>query len=88
MTDKNDNRPKFVYPNSTSERVRISYREPVGYIVAHIRAVDPDKDENGQVVYTLPQSDGNLFKNFRVDRLTGDLKIIKKMDRSQVGSCV
>ncbi|CAG0894603.1 unnamed protein product, partial [Cyprideis torosa] len=58
VKDMNDNRPIFL---DLPYYAMIPHNAPVGYTVAHVRAVDLDKGKNGEIRYELLRSDPELF---------------------------
>lgn len=65
VSDRNDNQPRFIFPNETAHLFNVSYHEPVGSRVLRLWADDPDDGDNGtvvyQVAYTKPYSAQELF---------------------------
>uniref|UniRef100_A0A0X3PJR4 Cadherin domain-containing protein n=1 Tax=Schistocephalus solidus TaxID=70667 RepID=A0A0X3PJR4_SCHSO len=83
VEDLNDNTPTFVYPNGASNMVNVSMREEVGFVLTRIVAVDPDRKENGTIVYKILR--GNHYGSFKIGRTSGDLSIMKQLRNEQKG---
>lgn len=75
IDDENDNSPKFVFPSSTNNTVLVSQNTKPGAIIARIRAVDPDKEQNGEITYSIEGA--NFSEVFYSNNHTGDI-IAKK----------
>ncbi|CAL4061688.1 unnamed protein product, partial [Meganyctiphanes norvegica] len=75
ITDINDCKPDF----GINSRVTVSISEdlPVGTVVASLAATDKDQGNNGKVTYHL---DSESTKIFRVDPLTGVIRVAQKLD--------
>ncbi|XP_029442811.1 protocadherin Fat 1 isoform X2 [Rhinatrema bivittatum] len=74
LEDVNDNPPKFIPPNY---HVKIREDLPIGTVVMWLEAHDPDVGQSSQVRYNLIDTgDGN----FDVDKLSGALRIVQKLD--------
>lgn len=80
VTDANDNAPileKMLYHAEVMEE------EPPPQIVARVRAVDADSDENGQVSYRLV----NDFESaFEIDSDTGEIFTNMRLDREDIAN--
>ncbi|BHF72516.1 Protocadherin-9 [Sparganum proliferum] len=83
IEDLNDNSPTFVYPNNASNMINVSMREEVGFVLTRIVAIDPDRKENGSIVYKI--LNGNRYGSFKIGRTSGDLSIIKRLRNEQKG---
>jgi hypothetical protein len=58
ISDKNDNAPRFDFPNPKNNTVFISNKVPVGNPVTRISAHDPDQGNNATISFSfLPTSD-------------------------------
>ncbi|VDN12961.1 unnamed protein product [Dibothriocephalus latus] len=58
-------------------------REEVGFVLTRIVAVDPDRRENGSIVYKILR--GNRYGSFKIGRTSGDLSIVKQLRSEQKG---
>lgn len=75
IDDINDNAPKFSLPNYS---VKIREDIPKGTVVAVVTASDPDLGPDGEVVYSLEDSDSD--GTFKIDRLSGTIRTTKPLD--------
>lgn len=55
---------------------------PVGFEITRIFAIDEDNDMNGRITYTL-HGDDYANETFRIDRTTGIITTISKLDREE-----
>lgn len=55
---------------------------PVGFEITRIFAIDEDSGMNGQIAYTLI-GEKNANETFRIDRTTGIITTISKLDREE-----
>ncbi|XP_076832352.1 protocadherin-16 [Brachyhypopomus gauderio] len=77
VTDVNDNAPSFVSPGV----VGVMEDQPVGFVLLHVMAQDPDQGENGRVSYRI--QDGNAEGKFSLNPNTGSLSILKPLDSEE-----
>lgn len=75
IDDINDNAPKFSLPNYS---VKIREDLPNGTVVAMVTASDPDLGPDGEVVYSLEDTDSE--GTFKIDRLSGTIRTTKPLD--------
>ncbi|XP_063909336.1 fat-like cadherin-related tumor suppressor homolog isoform X5 [Zophobas morio] len=75
IDDINDNAPKFSLPAYT---VKIREDIPKGSVVAVVTASDPDLGSDGEVLYSLEDSDSD--GTFKIDRLSGTIRTTKPLD--------
>ncbi|RZC35664.1 fat-like cadherin-related tumor suppressor -like [Asbolus verrucosus] len=75
IDDINDNAPKFSLPSYT---VKIREDIPKGSVVAVVTASDPDLGGDGEVLYSLEDSDSD--GTFKIDRLSGTIRTTKPLD--------
>lgn len=75
VDDINDNAPKFSLP---SYNVKIREDIPKGSVVAVVSASDPDLGPEGEVVYSLEDTDSD--GTFKIDRLSGTIRTTKSLD--------
>ncbi|XP_054345263.1 protocadherin beta-8 [Pongo pygmaeus] len=77
VLDVNDNAPEFEQP---FYRVQISEDSPVGFLVVKVSATDADTGVNGEISYSLFQASDEIGKTFKVDFLTGEIRLRKQLD--------
>lgn len=75
IDDINDNAPKFSLP---SYSVKIREDIPKGSVVAVVTASDPDLGPDGDVLYSLEDSDSD--GTFKIDSLSGTIRTTKPLD--------
>jgi protocadherin Fat 1/2/3 len=75
IDDINDNAPKFSLASYT---VKIREDIPRGSVVAVVTASDPDLGSDGEVLYSLEDSDSD--GTFKIDRLSGTIRTTKPLD--------
>jgi len=77
--DVNDNRPRFVFPSSTSGNVVYipPNSVPRGYVIVAVNAADPDVAPSSSIIYGLTDDS----RCFEIDRVSG---IISVADESQL----
>ncbi|RDD47003.1 Protocadherin-like protein [Trichoplax sp. H2] len=78
VDDRNDNKPQFVA--DTPKFCFISVTVHVGTVIARLTATDPDDGANGRVTYSLVE-DASKEGRFDVDSITGDIKVVKPLNR-------
>ena len=91
VVDMNLHRPVFMSPDETAydvsigqvPEVRVREQLPLGSVVTQLVAVDEDKGENGKVWFYLIPTGSRDFEYFRLDRLSGQLIVLKTLDREQ-----
>ncbi|XP_062941557.1 protocadherin beta-15-like [Cynocephalus volans] len=83
VLDINDNAPEFVQP---LYHVQIPENSPLGSLVATVSAKDLDMGINGEIVYSFFYGDEEISKTFAVNELTGDIRIIRKLDFEKIMS--
>ena len=66
VLDVNDHKPEFKVKNET---IYISEKTPVGSVVYRANATDEDKDENGNIIYSIVKVSGEQV--FRINSKTG-----------------
>uniref|UniRef100_A0A1I8H890 Protocadherin-16 n=1 Tax=Macrostomum lignano TaxID=282301 RepID=A0A1I8H890_9PLAT len=86
VLDRNDNRPRWMFPGESGRTLNISQHRPVGSPIAHLHAIDADYGDNGTVVYSLlaPQPYDNLFVVSRDGVLSLGRPVDPKRDLSTV----
>ncbi|CAH0554099.1 unnamed protein product [Brassicogethes aeneus] len=75
VDDINDNAPKFSLPNYS---VKIREDIPKGSVVAVVTASDPDLGVEGEVIYTLEDSESD--GTFKIDKFSGTIRTTKALD--------
>ncbi|KAK4880913.1 hypothetical protein RN001_004232 [Aquatica leii] len=75
IDDINDNVPKF---SLSSYSVKVREDIPKGSVVAVVTASDPDLGPEGEVLYTLEDSDSD--GTFKIDTLSGTIRTTKLLD--------
>ncbi|KAJ8936032.1 hypothetical protein NQ318_000693 [Aromia moschata] len=75
IDDINDNAPKFSLASYT---VKVREDIPKGTVVAVVTASDPDLGPEGEVVYSLEDSESD--GTFKIDRLSGTIRTTKPLD--------
>uniref|UniRef100_T1GLD3 Cadherin domain-containing protein n=1 Tax=Megaselia scalaris TaxID=36166 RepID=T1GLD3_MEGSC len=76
ITDVNDNAPEFL---RAPYKVQISEGAALGTQVIRLYTVDVDDGLNGDVYYKI--ADGNQDGKFSIDDSTGEVQLVKKLDR-------
>nr|XP_022919754.1 fat-like cadherin-related tumor suppressor homolog isoform X3 [Onthophagus taurus] len=75
IDDINDNPPKFSLP---AYSVKIREDIPKGSVVAIVSASDPDLGLEGEITYSLEDTDSD--GTFKIDRLSGTIRTTKLLD--------
>lgn len=81
ITDVNDNPPQFL---RAPYKVQISEGSLIGTHLLRVYTVDIDEGLNGDVFYYI--SDGNIDGRFSIDDSTGQIVLVKTLDRETVSS--
>lgn len=76
ILDVNDNEPKFI---RAPYKVQISEGSVIGTQLIRVYTVDADEGLNGDVFYYI--SDGNDDGKFAIDGATGQVSLVKSLDR-------
>lgn len=76
ITDVNDNVPQF---QRLPYRVQMSEGAAIGTQLLRVYTTDADEGLNGDVFYSL--EDGNQHDHFMIDEATGQISLIKELDR-------
>ena len=77
VQDENDNAPEFDQDQFT---VTVEENNEPLNIITTLTAVDDDLGSNGEVKYSLGGDDA---KDFKIDSVTGEVKILKSLDREE-----
>ncbi|XP_072812405.1 protocadherin beta-15-like isoform X2 [Vicugna pacos] len=83
VLDINDNAPEFVQP---VYHVQILENSTLGSLIVTVSARDLDTGINGEVFYSFFYADEEITKTFALNELTGEIKIIKKLDFEKIMS--
>ncbi|XP_062333238.1 protocadherin Fat 1a isoform X1 [Osmerus eperlanus] len=78
VEDTNDNAPWFVGSPYTG---RVYESAAVGSAVLQVTALDKDKGQNAEIVYSIES--GNVANSFTIDPVLGTVTVAKELDRSQ-----
>ena len=79
ITDVNDNEPVFDPLGYTKE---VNENVSIGTTLLRVSATDRDSGSNGRIVYSIIS--GNDQESFALNRSTGDLVTVKKLDHETV----
>lgn len=82
LLDSNDNTPQFQMGNLYE--FKISLDAPVGYLVGHVTAKDPDEGRNGLILYDLQRPRGSGVIPFQIDPQTGALTVSGQLRRGRI----
>ncbi|XP_068963501.1 protocadherin beta-15-like [Petaurus breviceps papuanus] len=77
VVDVNDNAPIFV---QSKYQVQIPENSPIDSLVVTVSARDLDAGINGDVAYALFQASDEVSQTFRVDPISGEIRLKKQMD--------
>ncbi|XP_068963512.1 protocadherin beta-2-like [Petaurus breviceps papuanus] len=77
VVDVNDNIPEFERQNY---EVRIPENSPPGSLVVGVHATDLDTGNNGEIFYTFSDASEDIRKTFKIDRSSGEISLIKRVD--------
>ncbi|XP_047634814.1 protocadherin beta-15-like [Phacochoerus africanus] len=83
ILDVNDNAPEFA---QTHYQVQVSEDSPVGTLVVKVSARDLDAGTNGEISYSLFYSSQEISSTFELDSISGEVRLIKKLDFETVPS--
>ncbi|GAA6100438.1 cadherin EGF LAG seven-pass G-type receptor 2 isoform X1 [Tachysurus ichikawai] len=75
ILDVNDNPPVF---EKDEFDIFVEENSPIGLVVAHISATDPDEGSNAQIMYQIVE--GNIPEVFQLDIFTGELVALTDLD--------
>ncbi|CAG5132579.1 unnamed protein product, partial [Candidula unifasciata] len=89
VIDENQHYPIFVDPDQTKfntsagqwPEIRIPEEQPFGSALYTLNATDRDTGENGKVEYLLNPSSNKDDEYFTVDRSSGTLRSVRRLDR-------
>ena len=80
VLDVNDCTPEFSQP---SYEVEVSEATPRGSVILHLAATDGDTGPGGQIEFSLRPDVGNASQVFVVDPETGDVRLVRGLDRER-----
>ncbi|CAK6446154.1 unnamed protein product, partial [Pipistrellus nathusii] len=83
VLDVNDNAPEFA---QRLYQVQVPENSPVGSLVVKVSARDLDTGTNGEISYALSYSSREISKTFEVNSLSGEVRLIKKLDFETISS--
>ncbi|XP_037657465.1 protocadherin beta-15 [Choloepus didactylus] len=83
VLDINDNAPEF---EQTLYKVQVPESSHVGSLVVKVSARDLDAGTNGEISYSLFYSSQEISKTFELSRLSGEVRLIKKLDFEAISS--
>uniref|UniRef100_A0A9J8CP41 Cadherin EGF LAG seven-pass G-type receptor 2 n=2 Tax=Cyprinus carpio TaxID=7962 RepID=A0A9J8CP41_CYPCA len=75
VLDVNDNPPVF---EKDEFDIFVEENSPIGLVVAHISASDPDEGSNAQIMYQIVE--GNIPEVFQLDIFSGELTALTDLD--------
>ncbi|XP_053723976.1 cadherin EGF LAG seven-pass G-type receptor 2 isoform X1 [Synchiropus splendidus] len=75
ILDVNDNPPVF---ERDEFDLMVEENSPIGVVVAHISATDPDEGSNAQIMYQIVE--GNIPEVFQLDIFSGELTALIDLD--------
>ncbi|XP_037535788.1 cadherin EGF LAG seven-pass G-type receptor 2 [Nematolebias whitei] len=75
IMDVNDNPPVF---EKDEFDIMVEENSPIGLVVAHISATDPDEGSNAQIMYQIVE--GNIPEVFQLDIFSGELTALIDLD--------
>lgn len=82
VSDVNDHKPVFEFPNGDDNLVFVSSQSPAGYVIARVRAYDLDTGLNARLHFKV--TDGNSDGYFRIDPDTGDVVVNRDLTLADV----
>ena len=89
VTDVNDNKPTFLFPNSENYTIIVLYDVPQHSVIGKIEATDEDYDVNGRVTYSLIDTDDTPSPRlFNIDRDNGDVYLAQALTRQNLNRYV
>ncbi|KAG7477588.1 hypothetical protein MATL_G00071480 [Megalops atlanticus] len=75
VLDVNDNPPVF---EKDEFDIFVEENSPIGLVVAHVTASDPDEGSNAQIMYQIVE--GNIPEVFQLDIFSGELTALTDLD--------
>uniref|UniRef100_A0A8C9Q927 Protocadherin beta 15 n=1 Tax=Spermophilus dauricus TaxID=99837 RepID=A0A8C9Q927_SPEDA len=83
VLDVNDNAPQF---EQILYEVQVPENSPIGSLVVKVSARDLDAGANGQITYSLFYSSQEIGKTFELNSLSGEIRLIKRLDFETISS--
>ncbi|PNJ59291.1 protocadherin beta-15 [Pongo abelii] len=83
VLDANDNAPEFA---QALYEVQVPENSPIGSLVLKVSARDLDTGTNGEISYSLYYSSQEINKPFELSSLSGEIRLIKKLDFETMSS--
>ncbi|XP_074236805.1 protocadherin beta-15 [Saimiri boliviensis] len=77
VLDANDNAPVFA---QALYEVQVPENSPIGSLVVKVSARDLDTGTNGEISYSLFYSSQAISKPFELSSISGEIRLIKKLD--------
>ncbi|KAL4684325.1 hypothetical protein H8959_022019 [Pygathrix nigripes] len=77
VLDVNDNAPEFA---QALYEVQVPENSPIGSLVVKVSARDLDTGTNGEISYSVSYSSQEINKPFELSSLSGEIRLIKKLD--------
>jgi len=79
VLDVNDNPPRFRFPSQSNNSVYLSPETPLGFVVVHLDAVDPDIGNNAHITYSATFDPDVAAPPFSVDRRSGTVVVVESL---------
>ncbi|KAM6224265.1 protocadherin beta-15-like [Rhynchocyon petersi] len=83
VLDVNDNAPEFL---QSLYKAQVPENVPTGFLVVKVSARDLDAGTNGEIAYSLFYSSQEVSRTFEIDRLSGEVRLIKELDFEAISS--
>ncbi|KAL4823008.1 hypothetical protein H8958_016601 [Nasalis larvatus] len=83
VLDANDNAPEFA---QALYEVQVPENSPIGSLVVKVSARDLDTGTNGEISYSVSYSSQEVNKPFELSSLSGEIRLIKKLDFETMSS--
>ncbi|XP_023559815.1 protocadherin beta-12-like [Octodon degus] len=83
VVDTNDNAPEFEQP---LYKVQITEDSPKGSLVVVVSATDVDIGINAEISYSLFQASEDISKAFKINPLTGEIRLMNQLDFERIQS--
>uniref|UniRef100_A0A2K5JFH3 Cadherin domain-containing protein n=1 Tax=Colobus angolensis palliatus TaxID=336983 RepID=A0A2K5JFH3_COLAP len=83
VLDANDNAPEFA---QALYEVQVPENSPIGSLVVKVSARDLDTGTNGEISYSVSYSSQEINKPFELSSLSGEIRLIKKLDFETMSS--
>ncbi|XP_059176123.1 neural-cadherin-like [Physella acuta] len=85
IIDVNINKPNFNECAIYDINAKVKEKSPIGTKVIQVRAFDPDRGENGKVIYAIASPDPSKDGPFVIDANTGNITVQKDIVRPGEG---